>query len=39
MITLTVLSAAQGYRFLHILILCIFSMVVSIVDMSIAGAF
>lgn len=39
MITLTVLAAAQGYRFLHILILCIFSMIVSIVDMAIVGVF
>ncbi len=39
MMILTVLSAAHGYRFLHILLLSIFSMTVSIVDMSISGVF
>ena len=39
MMILTVLSAAHGYRFLHILLLSIFSMTVSIVDMSVSGVF
>jgi len=39
MMILTVLSAAHGFRFLHILILCIFSTIVSIVDMGISNFF
>lgn len=39
MMILTTLSAAHGYRFLHILLLSIFSMAVSIADMSVSGFF
>jgi hypothetical protein len=35
MICLTILSATQGFRFLHISVLCIFSVVISIIDSSI----
>lgn len=39
MMILTVLSASHGYRFLHILLLSIFSIAVSIADMSVSGVF
>lgn len=39
MMMLTVVSAVHGYRFLHVFVLCIFSMIVSIVDMGIVGVF
>lgn len=39
MMILTALSAAHGYRFLHILVLCLFSIIVSAVDMGISGVF
>lgn len=35
MICLTILSATQGFRFLQIAVLCIFSVVISIIDNSI----
>jgi hypothetical protein len=39
MILLTVLSSSQGFRFFHIFVLCLFSIIVSIVNMGLIGTF
>lgn len=39
MMMMTVVSAAHGYRFVHIAALCIFSIIVSIIDMGVAELF
>jgi len=36
---MTLVSAAHGYRFLHIAILCVFSIIISIIDMGVSEVF
>ena len=39
MMMMTLISAVHGYRFVHIAVLCLFSIIISIIDMGISGVF